>query len=98
MRRRQPRLPLPPTPHYRLPRLRDRRARLARLEALDRQLSDPELWQDPARGNKLAQEAKSLRDDVESWRRLESRAHDLLGLTEMAIEEEQGEDEASLRA
>src|SRR5207245_7253495 len=69
----------------------------ARLEALQKELSDPDLWQDPPRAQRLAQEAKGLRDEVSVWRKLEARARDVIGLAEMAIAEGDGHIEGTLR-
>ncbi|HEY8738021.1 MAG TPA: peptide chain release factor 2 [Candidatus Dormibacteraeota bacterium] len=68
-----------------------------RLDQLQRELNDPDLWQDPPRAQRLSQEAKGLREEVGVWRRLESRASDVIGLAEMAIAEQDGELEATLR-
>ncbi|HEY9286392.1 MAG TPA: peptide chain release factor 2 [Candidatus Dormibacteraeota bacterium] len=59
-----------------------------RLQALQGELEDPDIWQDPPRAQRLAQESKGLRDEVQTWRKLESRAGDIIGLTEMAIAED----------
>jgi peptide chain release factor 2 len=45
----------------------------------------------------LAQESRSLGDELSAWRRLEGRARDLIGLSEMAIQEEDPALEAGLR-
>ncbi len=46
---------------------------------------------------RLAQEARVLRDEVDLWRKLEARATDLEGLAEMAIAEAEGRLEPTLR-
>jgi peptide chain release factor 2 len=46
----------------------------------------------------LAQESKGLRDEVDTWRGLEGRARDLVGLLEMAIDENESQLDGSLRA
>ncbi|HEY0493649.1 MAG TPA: peptide chain release factor 2, partial [Candidatus Dormibacteraeota bacterium] len=74
--------------------LADKSSRLERLQA---ELNHPELWQDPPRAQRLSQEAKGLREEVGQWRRLEARANDLIGLTEMAAAEPESGMEATLR-
>ncbi|TME25468.1 MAG: peptide chain release factor 2 [Chloroflexi bacterium] len=61
-----------------------------RLDALQRELADPNIWQDPQRAQRLAQESKGLREEVQVWRKLEARARDIIGLAELAIAEDDG--------
>jgi len=70
---------------------------VARIDALQKELSARDLWQDPSRAQRVAQEAKALRDEVDIWRKLEGRAADLQGLAEMAIAEQESELEGTLR-
>lgn len=46
----------------------------------------------------MAQELKGLRDEVDTWRGLGARARDLVGLLEMAIDENESQLDGSLRA
>ncbi|PTA67501.1 peptide chain release factor 2 [Deinococcus arcticus] len=59
-----------------------------RLNELDRELSDPELWNDAARARKVTQEAGTLRRVVESYSTLSSDAQGLSEMLEMASAEE----------
>ena len=61
----------------------------ARLQALEPELNDPALWNDPDRAREVNQEAARLRRVVESYERLEN---DIDGLAELA--ELAGEDDA----
>ena len=47
---------------------------------------------------RLGQESRALRDEVDLWRKLEARARDLTGLAEMAIAENEQPLEGTLRA
>jgi peptide chain release factor 2 len=47
------------------------------------------VWDDPAAAGTLAREASELRDEYESWERLEQRAHDLVELTQLAAEDDE---------
>jgi peptide chain release factor 2 len=46
----------------------------------------------------LAQESKGLREEVQTWRKLESRAGDVIGLAEMAIAEKDSHLQAELES
>ncbi|TMD64939.1 MAG: peptide chain release factor 2 [Chloroflexi bacterium] len=67
-----------------------------RLDALQGELADPNVWQDPQRAQRLAQESKGLRDEVQVWRKLEARAKDVIGLAEMAMAEDDGHIQGTL--
>src|SRR5260370_1350408 len=75
----------------------DRADKDERLGAAQKELNDPNLWQDPPRAQRLAQEAKGLRDEVSVWHKLEARARDVIGLAELAIAEGDGHIEATLQ-
>jgi len=59
-----------------------------RLNELDRELSDPELWNDSARARKVTQEAGTLRRVVEGYQTLNSDAQGLGEMLEMADADE----------
>src|SRR5439155_10886786 len=67
-----------------------------RLDALQRELADPNIWQDPQRAQRLAQESKGLREEVQVWRKLEARVRDIIGLAELAIAEDDGHLQSTL--
>ncbi|HET9410743.1 MAG TPA: PCRF domain-containing protein, partial [Candidatus Dormibacteraeota bacterium] len=59
-------------------------AKLARAEELDRLLTQPGAWDDPARASAMARESAENRQLVGSWDKLERRARDLIELDELA--------------
>lgn len=63
--------------------------KLASLERLERELTDPEVWGDPERAKSLQQERARLTASVESARRLESLLEDAETLLELAREGEE---------
>ncbi|WP_188905321.1 peptide chain release factor 2 [Deinococcus aerophilus] len=72
-----------------------------RLNELDRELSDPELWNDTSRARKVTQEAGTLRRIVEDYSALNSDAQGLSEMLEMADAEERemlAEEQSSIQA
>jgi peptide chain release factor 2 len=64
-------------------------ARLAdQVKDLERQVSAPDLWEDSRRAQQLMRELSEARATVETWREIQSKADELLQLTEMAESEE----------
>ncbi|MHA0035479.1 peptide chain release factor 2 [Deinococcus sp. PESE-13] len=59
-----------------------------RLNELDRELSDPDLWNDQSRARQVTQEAGSVRKIVEEYAGLTSDAQGLSEMLELADEEE----------
>lgn len=59
-----------------------------RLNELDRELSDPELWNNPGRARQVTQEAGSLRRIVDGYTTLQSDADSLNEMLEIASDEE----------
>ncbi|MBQ7558331.1 MAG: peptide chain release factor 2 [Lachnospiraceae bacterium] len=59
-----------------------------RIEELDREMEEPDFWNDPETANKKAKEDKDLKDIVEKVVSLENQYEDLLELIEMANEED----------
>ncbi|PNY81374.1 peptide chain release factor 2 [Deinococcus koreensis] len=59
-----------------------------RLNELDRELSDPELWNNAGRARQVTQEAGTLRRIVDGYRSLESDAQGLSEMLEMADADE----------
>lgn len=59
-----------------------------RLNELDHELGDPNLWNDQNRARKVSQEANSLRRVVEGFRSLDSDAKGLEEMLEMASDDE----------
>ncbi len=71
-----------------------------RLNELDRELSDPELWNNAARARQVTQEAGSLRRIVEDYAKLNSDAQGLSEMLEIASPEERemlDEEQASIQ-
>ncbi len=54
-----------------------------RLVELDRDIADPDLWDDPRRAASLNQEASRIRDDLATWESLTQRAADTRELASM---------------
>jgi len=54
---------------------------------LEEQAADPNLWDDPAHAQEVMRTLADLREEVDRWTSLERRAHEALGLLELAIEE-----------
>ena len=54
---------------------------------MEEQAADPNLWDDPAHAQEVMRTLADLREEVERWTSLERRAHEALGLLELAIEE-----------
>jgi peptide chain release factor 2 len=69
--------------------------KLAQLEALEKQAADPDLWSDPKQAQTVMRQLTSLREEVESWERLEQEVREALELLELA---EMEEDEATMQA
>ena len=59
-----------------------------RLNELDRELSDPELWNNAARARQVTQEAGNLRRIVEDYTSLQSDATGLAEMLDLASDEE----------
>ncbi|HXA30604.1 MAG TPA: peptide chain release factor 2 [Candidatus Angelobacter sp.] len=55
----------------------------ARLEGLEREISDPSLWDDPRRAGKLTQDASRVREEIARWDSLQQRAGDARDLAEL---------------
>ncbi|GGR72759.1 peptide chain release factor 2 [Deinococcus seoulensis] len=72
-----------------------------KLNELDRELSDPELWNNAARARQVTQEAGTVRRIVEGYTSLESDAQGLSEMLEMADADERemlAEEQASIQA
>ncbi|WP_156103489.1 peptide chain release factor 2 [Deinococcus sp. YIM 77859] len=72
-----------------------------RLNELDRELSDPDLWNNPNRARQVTQEAGNLRRIVDGYQTLQSDAAGLNEMLEIASDEEQAllaEEQASIQA
>ena len=59
----------------------------ARLEGLEKEVSAPELWDDPDRARKVSAEFASVRDDIELVDALEQRCSDVQTLFELGRDE-----------
>ncbi|MCE2532246.1 MAG: peptide chain release factor 2 [Acidimicrobiia bacterium] len=77
----------------------------ARRPDLETEAARPELWDDPERARRVAQDLAAVNDDIESFERLQARLEDAETLWELAIEldddsvlAEIGESVGSLRA
>lgn len=64
-----------------------------RLGAIEKEVSDPKLWEDQSRAKKLMQEKKNLEKEISVWEELVNGTEELAALLEMATEE----DSADLR-
>jgi peptide chain release factor 2 len=53
------------------------------LSQLQKEAENPGLWDDPEHAQKLMKHLSEVRDEVESWHKLEKRVHDSLELAEM---------------
>jgi peptide chain release factor 2 len=56
---------------------------------MERASSQPDFWNDNVAAQKAMRDLTALKDEVTTWRDLERRARDALGLLEMAMEENQ---------
>jgi peptide chain release factor 2 len=56
---------------------------------MERASSQPNFWNDNVAAQKAMRDLTALKDEVTTWRDLERRARDALGLLEMAIDEKQ---------
>lgn len=68
------------------------------LAALERQLAVPEIWNEPARAEKVAREVGKLKNQVKPWQILTTQAEDLDELFEIADEELLAEFDGQIRA
>jgi len=75
-------------------RIDDKRARLVEVE---KEISRPDLWDDPAVGRAVSTEYNSLTDDVQLLEGIDGRLSDAETLLEMALEEEDTSVEGELR-
>lgn len=62
-----------------------------RLGEIEKEVSDPKLWEDQSRARKLLQEKKALEKELSTWEELLNGTEDLGTLVEMAKEEDAGE-------
>ncbi|MCW5878022.1 MAG: peptide chain release factor 2 [Anaerolineales bacterium] len=66
---------------------------------LEKQTAAPDLWDDPQAAQQLMKRSAALRDDIETWRKLESRISDALelaGLGDESLSEELGSESTAL--
>ncbi|MBX3049411.1 MAG: peptide chain release factor 2 [Anaerolineales bacterium] len=66
---------------------------------LEKQTAAPDLWDDPQAAQQLMKRAAALRDDIETWRKLENRISDALelaGLGDENLSEELGSESTAL--
>lgn len=66
----------------------DVEAKRARIEALEKQMSDPGFWDDPDAAKNVVLEMKSLKGWVEPWSRAQKKAQDLAELGELVDADE----------
>jgi peptide chain release factor 2 len=60
------------------------------LAGLERRAADPNLWDDPSAAQALLRRADELREEIDTWRRLEERARGLAEIAELAAEDPDG--------
>ena len=70
-----------------LSRLLEIEMKETRIKELHAKTSSPDLWSDPKEAQKLLQELKSLEVQVDSWKKLRSKAEDLFVLVDTAVED-----------
>ena len=58
----------------------------ARRPALETEAARPELWDDPERARRVAQDLAAVNDDIESFERLQARLEDAETLWQLATE------------
>ncbi len=58
-----------------------------RIDELSRKMEEPDFWNDPESSAKQSKELGSLKDDVNTYNKLEGQFEDMFGLIEMANEE-----------
>lgn len=68
------------------------------LEKFKEASQDPDLWDDPDRAQQVMKKLSGLREEVESWRKLEQRTHDALELAELEDESLRAELEQEVSA
>jgi peptide chain release factor 2 len=66
------------------------------LSKLQKDIEDPNFWNDSANAQRVMKNISTLKDDVESWNTLKSHIHDLIELTHLDDESLQGEIETEL--
>ncbi|MBO6150345.1 MAG: peptide chain release factor 2 [Clostridium sp.] len=59
-----------------------------RIAELDKMMEEPGFWDNPELSTKHVREAKSLKDSIETYRKLETQHDDILVMVEMGYEEE----------
>lgn len=69
-------------------KIQDKKKRLGEIE---KEVSDPKLWENPGRAKKLLQKKKGLEKEISSWEVLLNGTEDLGTLVEMAKDEDLGE-------
>ena len=69
-------------------KIQDKKKRLGEIE---KEVSDPKLWENPGRAKKLLQEKKGLEKEISSWEVLLNGTEDLGNLVEMAKDEDLAE-------
>ena len=62
-------------------------AKLKKIDELDRTMEEPSFWEDADRAAKMVKEAKTLKDTVEGFNRLQSQHEEIGLLIEMGYEE-----------
>jgi len=69
-------------------KIQDKKKRLGEVE---KEVSDPRLWEDQDRAKKLLQEKKALEKEITTWEEVQNGIEDLMTLAEMAKEEDAAE-------
>ncbi|MDD6448380.1 MAG: peptide chain release factor 2 [Lachnospiraceae bacterium] len=62
-----------------------------RIQELEREMEAPNFWDDPQRSQQMMKELKYLKDDIETYNKLEAQKEDIETLLEMGYEEEDPE-------
>jgi peptide chain release factor 2 len=64
----------------------DLAGKIRQIAELEQQTAAPDLWDDPRAAQQIMQKLSALKDDVESWKALQSRIADALELAQMGDE------------
>lgn len=54
---------------------------------MEKECAEPDFWQSPAEANKVMRRLSALKDETQSWRKLEQKVKDLAELVEIALQE-----------
>lgn len=70
----------------------------SQLDSLEKEIGEPEFWNDSANAQRTMKTVSALREEVEAWRSFEKRLRDLTELAQMEDESLRGELESEISA